>query len=214
MLGLLPEIGARREERCSDYSCLTQLPYYQISVCLFCHFRQEAGDALYLGGGYSFLADRAVAERLLVGPMSPMLDSGWQGLPRLLSGPAGARRPRRQADWATGGEARRRGRFRLRFGLSRSGRFHHASWLLLDMGVIFRQSLKPCEASRLARVRHRTEQQGHFCPNPHSLDSLQVISLYARVLSETGIFKTFLGWRSSATASAGWKSLRQPRCGK
>ncbi len=131
-----------------------------------------------------------------------------KGLPRLIPVPAGARRSRRQAYSATVGGARRSGRFRLRFWLSRSGPFHRASWLLLDVGVIFRQSLKPCEASRLARVRYRTERQGRFCPNPHSLERLQVISLYARVLSETGIFKTFLGWRSSATASAGWKSLR------
>lgn len=210
MLGLLLEIGAQREEWCSDSSCLTQLPCYQISVCLFCHFHQEAGDALYLGGGNDFLADWAVAGRLLVGPMSPMHDSGPQRLPRLLSELAGARHPRRQADREASGETRRRGRFRLRFGLSRSDRFHRASWLLLDVGVIFRQGLKPGEASRLARVRYRTEQQGHFCPNPHSLESLQVISMYAIVLSETGIFKTFLSWRSSATASAEWMSLRQP----
>jgi len=32
MLGLLFEMGAQREQWCSDCSCLTQLPCYQISA--------------------------------------------------------------------------------------------------------------------------------------------------------------------------------------
>ena len=64
------------------------------------------------------------------GLMSQILDSGWQGLLRLCLRLDGVRHPRRQADWATGSEARR------------SGRFQHASWLLLDVGVIFQAGLE------------------------------------------------------------------------